>query len=108
MAAPAVSAAAALLLQQNALLTPDQVKARLMKTAWKGYGQYYSAHDTYGRTYNLQHDLFAVGAGYLDVEAALSSNDLAPPTIGNAKRRLSIQIPFTHRISISVYPHIVF
>src|SRR5260370_16640993 len=33
MATPVVSAAAALVLQQNPLLTPDQVKARLMKTA---------------------------------------------------------------------------
>src|SRR5712692_3286509 len=71
MATPAVSAAAALLLQQNALLTPDQVKARLMKTAWKGYGQYYNGYDTHERTYSLQHDLFAVGAGYLDVAAEI-------------------------------------
>src|SRR6266581_3034378 len=37
MATPVVSAAAALLLQQNPLLTPDQVKARLMKTANKAF-----------------------------------------------------------------------
>ncbi|MBV9770509.1 MAG: S8 family peptidase, partial [Bryobacterales bacterium] len=35
MAAPMVSGAAALMIQQNPSLTPDQIKARLMKTATK-------------------------------------------------------------------------
>src|SRR5437016_14341661 len=35
MATPVVAGAAALLLQKNPSLTPDQVKARLMKTARK-------------------------------------------------------------------------
>ena len=42
MATPMVSGAVALMLQQKPALTPDQVKARLMKTAWKGIGQYTS------------------------------------------------------------------
>ena len=37
MATPAVSGAVALLLQKNPNLTPDQVKARLMKTAYKSF-----------------------------------------------------------------------
>ncbi|OLD81854.1 MAG: hypothetical protein AUF67_06390 [Acidobacteria bacterium 13_1_20CM_58_21] len=37
MATPAVSGAAALLVQQNPNLTPDQIKARLMKTASKDF-----------------------------------------------------------------------
>ncbi len=35
MATPAVAGAVALLLQEQSTLTPDQVKARLMKTAYK-------------------------------------------------------------------------
>src|SRR5205823_4062329 len=37
MATPVVSGAAALLLQKSPSLTPDQVKARLMKTAYKTF-----------------------------------------------------------------------
>src|SRR4029077_21230898 len=39
MATPAVSGAVALMPQQNSSLTPDQVKARLMKTAYKHFPQ---------------------------------------------------------------------
>ena len=35
MATPAVAGAVALMLQEQSTLTPDQVKARLMKTAYK-------------------------------------------------------------------------
>ncbi|HXY03081.1 MAG TPA: S8 family serine peptidase, partial [Terriglobales bacterium] len=38
-----VSGVAAMLLQQNPGYTPDQVKAVLMRTAWKGFGQYTTA-----------------------------------------------------------------
>src|SRR5437870_7940161 len=75
MATPVVSGAAALLLQKDPSLAPDQVKARLMKTAWKGFGQYNDAIDQVGAHYSLQSVIFAVGAGYLDVAAALSSTD---------------------------------
>jgi serine protease AprX len=57
MAAPIVSGAAALLLQSNPNLTPDQVKYRLMATAnksWPGYSQLTS------------------GAGYLDIYSAVT------------------------------------
>jgi len=77
MATPVVSGAAALMLQQNPALTPDQVKARLMKTAWKGVGQYTSSHDKWGNLYNNEYDLFTYGAGYLNIDSALASTDLA-------------------------------
>ncbi len=77
MATPIVSGAVALLLQQNPSLTPDQVKARLMKTAWKGVGQYTSSWDIFGNAYNNEYDLFTYGAGYLDVYAALGDTNLA-------------------------------
>jgi serine protease AprX len=77
MATPVVSGAVALMLQQNPSLTPDQVKARLMKTAWKGFTQYTSSIDDIGNTYSNQYDIFTYGAGYLDIDAALNNTDLA-------------------------------
>jgi serine protease AprX len=77
MAAPLVSGAVALMLQQNPSLTPDQVKARLMKTAWKGFNQYTTSTAANGNTYSNQYDIFTYGAGYLDISAALNNTDLA-------------------------------
>jgi serine protease AprX len=78
MATPVVSGAAALVLQQNPNLTPDQVKARLMKTASKAFPASSTVTDpTTGTTYTDYYDIFTIGAGYLDVAAALSSTDLA-------------------------------
>jgi serine protease AprX len=86
MATPVVSGAVALLLQKNGSLTPDQVKARLMKSAYKTFPRYSTAKDpTTGKSYTSQYDIFTVGAGYLDIQAALSSTDLAPAAIGSAK-----------------------
>ena len=79
MATPAAAGGVALLLQQNPSLTPDQVKARLMKTAYKTFPTSSTATDTpTGQTYTSYYDLFTVGAGYMDLGAALANNDLAP------------------------------
>jgi len=85
MATPAAAGAVALVLQQNSSLTPDQVKARLMMTAYKTFPASSVATDpTTGETFTSYYDMFTVGAGYLDVEAALNSTVLAPPTLGSA------------------------
>src|SRR6266581_2116045 len=77
MATPVVTGAAALLLQQSRL-TPDQVKARLMKTASKTFPSSSSITDpATGITYYEQYDIFTIGAGYLDVQAALMNTDVA-------------------------------
>src|SRR5260370_19796453 len=77
MATPVVSGAAALLLQKNPSLTPDQMKARLMKTARKILPSYMSGKDAFtGALFMSQADIFTVGAGYLDAFAALQNNDL--------------------------------
>jgi len=78
MATPVVSGAAALLLQQNPGLTPDEVKARLMKTATKSFPASSVATDpTTGATYTSFYDVFTIGAGYLDVWAALNDSTIA-------------------------------
>jgi len=65
MAAPVVAGAAALMLQQQPGLSPATVKARLMMTAdkWK--------------TPDGNWNVFAFGAGYLDIPGALSSSVVA-------------------------------
>jgi serine protease AprX len=94
MAAPVVSGAAALLLQKDRTLTPDQVKFRLMKTAAKSFSLLTTSVDAAtGDSYNLRHDPFSVGAGYLDIVAALNNSDkptrpaLAPKVRYNAATR---------------------
>jgi serine protease AprX len=85
MATGVVSGAAALLLQHQANLTPDQVKARLMLTAYKAFPEYSTAtNPTTGTVYDEQYDAFTVGAGYLDIQAALGSSAVAPATAGSA------------------------
>ena len=97
MATPLVSGAVALMLQQNPSLTPDQVKARLMKTAWKGFNTYTRSWDDYGTAYDNQYDIFTYGAGYLDIDAALNNTDLAT---GVALSPTAVYDPATGTVSI--------
>jgi serine protease AprX len=85
MAAPVVSGAAALLIQQNPNLTPDQVKARLMMTAYKTFPTSSSVTDpTTGIVYTDYYDVFTVGAGYVDIAAALADTDVAVCSAANS------------------------
>ena len=74
MAAPMVAGAAALLLQREPQLTPDQVKFRLLRTAardrWPGY------------------TVSKAGAGYLDVYAALHTATTDSANTGTLVSRL--------------------
>src|SRR6185312_7876553 len=77
MATPVVTGAVADILQAHPQLTPDQVKARIMKTAYKVFPTTSTAVDPVtGVAYTSQYDIFTVGAGYLDLAAALANNDV--------------------------------
>src|SRR5579864_3381749 len=85
MATPAVAGAVALMLQEQSTLTPDQVKARLMKTASKMGLFSTSAHVPHLFQNFLDfYDLFSVGSGLLNVQGATSNSDLAPANVGAA------------------------
>ena len=78
MATPAVTGAVALMLQKSPSLTPDTVKARLMKTATKNFPMASVAVDpTTGMAYTSTYDIFTIGSGYVDVNAALANTDTA-------------------------------
>jgi len=101
MATPVVSGAIALLLQQDPSMTPDQVKARLMKTAYKSFPTSTVAVDARtGQTFTEYYDLFTVGAGYLDVAAALNDDDLAPAATASALSPSAVYNPVTGTVSI--------
>ena len=61
---------------------------RCQPSGWcasKTFPSYSSITDpSSGSTYNIQYDIFTVGAGYLDVQAALLATDVAPTSL-NAK-----------------------
>jgi len=80
MAAPIVSGAAALMIGRDPSLTPDTVKARLMLSATKSFPLYSTAIDSgTSNSYTSQYDIFSIGAGYVDVWAALNSTATVPP-----------------------------
>ncbi|MGC2694408.1 MAG: S8 family serine peptidase, partial [Candidatus Angelobacter sp.] len=101
MATPAVAGAAALLLQEQSTLTPDQVKARLMKTAHKMGLFSSSAYVPHLFMSFLNfYDLFSVGSGLLNVQSAIANSDLAPATVGSALSPTAVYNPLTHTITL--------
>ena len=101
MATPAVAGAVALMLQEQNTLTPDQVKARLMKTARKMGLLNSSAYVPHLlRSFIDYYDLFSVGAGLLDVQDAMTNNDLAPSNVGAALSPYAVYDPSTRVVSL--------
>jgi serine protease AprX len=79
MAAAVVSGAVADLLQATPGLTPDQVKMLLMQTASKTFPTSSTVVDPVtAQSYTSYYDIFTVGAGYVDLMAALRSADQVP------------------------------
>lgn len=105
MATGVVSGAVADLLQAHPTLTPDQVKARLMKSASKTFPQSSSVYDpSTGLTYTSHYDIFTVGAGYLDLAAALANTDTAT---GTAISPTAVYDPSTGDVFLSRDPSAV-
>ena len=78
MAAPVVTGAVALMLQKDPTLSPDTIKARLMKTADKVFPVSSTAIEpTTGVSYTSFYDVFTIGAGYIDIAAALTNYEEA-------------------------------
>jgi serine protease AprX len=92
MSTPVVAGAAAAMLGQYPGMTPDQVKARLMKTAYKTFPETSWAQDPVtGLWYQSQYNIFTVGAGYLDIQAALANTDLISGDVGVARSPLAAE-----------------
>src|SRR5262249_39497544 len=102
MASPMVAGAAALLLQGQPTLTPDVLKTLLMKTAYKTFPATSVAYDsTTGQSFVSTYDVFTVGAGYLDIAAALAGH-------GSSAAALSPSAAYnllTGQVTLIVDPH---
>lgn len=89
MATPFIAGAALLLLEKNSKYTPDQVKYLLMKNAWRGFATSAVVIDGPSK-FTVRNDIFTVGAGYLDINAAINdtytgkSSSQSPTAVYNA------------------------
>ncbi len=63
------------MIQLDPGITPDTVKARLMKTAFKSFPAVSNYTDpTTGQSFTDQYDVFTIGAGYVDIAGRLSQS----------------------------------
>jgi serine protease AprX len=100
MATPMVSGAVALMLTKDWTLTPDTVKARLMKTATKAFPLYSTANDPVtNASYTSQYDIFTIGTGYVDVWGALNSTDSVPAG-ASAASPVAVLDPVTNLVTV--------
>jgi len=78
MATPVVSGGAAMLIDGNPSLTPDQIKAKLMRTAWRGFPSTTTITVTSPAiaTYVEYADIFTIGAGQVDIWNAYNDTTL--------------------------------
>jgi serine protease AprX len=93
MATPLVSGAAVFMIDLNSAITPDQVKAKLMRTAWRGFPYTMKIPVTdpatgVTTTYVENADLFTMGAGQVDMWAAY--NDTTMPAGSAASPSVSV------------------
>jgi serine protease AprX len=110
MATPVVSGVAALLIDRNSGITPDQVKAKLMKTAWRGFPATMSTTVTNSNgsttTYTAANDIFTIGAGQIDAWAAYNDSDLpygtaaSPSTVLGPNGAVQLQLNPTYAASV--------
>ena len=101
MATPVVAGSVALLLQQNSALTPDQVKARLMKDTYKQFPQSTNAYVPHlSQTFTDFYDLLSVGSGLLDMQNAVSDTNVAPANVGAALSPSVVYNPSNNAVSL--------
>lgn len=107
MATAVVSGAVADLLQAHPNLTPDQVKVLLMQTAYKTFPTSSTVFDpATANTYVDYYDVFTIGAGYLDLQAALNSASQVPVS-GNSISPTATYNPTSGTVSLMYDPNSV-
>jgi serine protease AprX len=90
MATGVASGAVALLLNANSGLTPDAVKALLMRNANHSTLPQTSTVMASGVSYIAHNDVFTVGAGYLDIAAAVRDAKVSTVPAGTAKSPIAV------------------
>ena len=102
MATGVASGAVALLLNANSSLTPDAVKALLMRNANHSVLPKTSTVMANGVAYIAHNDVFTVGAGYLDIAAAVRDAKVSAVPAGTAKSPIAVFNPNTGAVHLVV------